>query len=458
MGSIALQRRAARLEAVKEIQRLMSMHCYLTAAGRHEELMLLFAQRRPDVSAELADWGIFTGLDRVREVLVTPLARMAQANGVGVRQQHPDITDDRAGMLMENALMTPLVRVSADATEAKGRWQVLGAGTGFDPSVGKTTPTWAWVTFAVDFVTEDGAWKILKFRVAPRFRTLFDKSWVDTAFEGPVKPPPGMVPEPDLPSSSAIPTDYALDRVPVLDPPLPAAYPLTDADREPVATADLTLAARLQRLEDVHEISNLMAVHEYLHTANLNGEEFADYFAQAAAGVAFEPEGWGVWEGREAIKASYVDAAPPPIPGMVTEHAATTPVIEVAQDGKTAKGVWISPGHETFPRPGSSPLAHWSWGRYGIDFVKEDDVWKFWHFHIYTTFRTPYHVSWVESAVDTSHRLFEEGVMPPGMPMPTRAGTFNQEYHPSLTPVLQPQPPVPYRTFSDTFSYLPAAG
>lgn len=457
MGSIALQRRAARLEAVKDIQRLMSMHCYLTAAGRHEELMLLFAQRRPEVSAELADWGVFTGLDRVRDVLVTPLARMAEANGVGVRQNHPDVADDRAGMLLENALMTPLIRVSADATEAKGLWQVLGAAAGFDPGVGRVTPTWSWVTFAVDFVTEDGEWKILRFRVAPRFRTLFDQSWVETALEGPVKPPPGVVPEPDLPPSYATPTDYSLDRAALLDPPIPAAYPLADADREPVDPADLALAARLQRLEDTHEISNLMAVHEYLHTANRNDEEFANHFAKAAPGLAFEPEDWGVWEGTAAVEACYVDAAPPALPGLVTEHAATTPVIEVSGDGQTAKGVWISPGHETFPRPGGSPLAHWSWGRYGIDFVKEDGVWKFWHFHIYTTFRTPYHVSWVEAAVDPSRRIFEEGQLPPGMPTPTRAGTFNQEYHPHLSPALQPPPPEPYRTFTDTFSYIPTS-
>lgn len=30
--------------------------------------------------------------------------------------------------------------------------------------------------------------------------------------------------------------------------------------------------------------------------------------------------------------------------GILPVHSLTTPVIEVAADGKTARGVWISPG------------------------------------------------------------------------------------------------------------------
>jgi hypothetical protein len=137
----------------------------------------------------------------------------------------------------------------------------------------------------------------------------------------------------------------------------------------------------------------------------------------------------------------------------MTEHALTTPVVEIAEDGQTAKAVWISPGHETFPIPGREPAAHWSWGRYGVDFIKVDGEWKFWHFHIYTTFRTPYDQSWVYSARHRPPYFPDVGEVMDGMEKPPRPVTFNQPYHPDTAQIMQPVPPVPYRTFDETWSY-----
>ena len=63
-------------------------------------------------------------------------------------------------------------------------------------------------------------------------------------------------------------------------------------------------------------------------------------------------------------------------------------MIEVAGDGKTAKGVWIGIGFvaRTDAQTGEAQC-FWEWGKYGVDFIKEDGVWKFWHFHIYRIFR-----------------------------------------------------------------------
>ena len=64
----------------------MSLHCHLTAGGRWNDVMELFAQRRPDVSAEFADWGVFVGREHVREVMVDALVRLARANGAAARR------------------------------------------------------------------------------------------------------------------------------------------------------------------------------------------------------------------------------------------------------------------------------------------------------------------------------------------------------------------------------------
>lgn len=84
---------------------------------------------------------------------------------------------------------------------------------------------------------------------------------------------------------------------------------------------------------------------------------------------------------------------PPTTKGLMIEHTLTTGIIEIADDRQTAKGVWISPGHETFPM-GDTMRPHWSWGRYAVDFVREDGGWRIWHLHVLTTFRTPYDKSW----------------------------------------------------------------
>ncbi len=130
--------------------------------------------------------------------------------------------------------------------------------------------------------------------------------------------------------------------------------------------------------------------------------------------IVFEPEDWGGWTGHGAMQQNYGEWVstsnfalalmrvphlvkgnpfPPNTPGLMIEHTLTTGIIEVADDRETAKGVWISPGHETFPM-GDLPKPHWSWGRYAVDFVREDGKWKIWHLHVLTTFRTPYDTDW----------------------------------------------------------------
>jgi hypothetical protein len=384
---------------------------------------------------------------------------MAAMHGEGMRKAFPDVEfpvgpgSERAGMLVENAYTTPVILVAADAKSASGLWMVLAASTAYNPESGAPECGWAAVHAAVDLIEEDGAWRIKRFRIAPRFRCPYDRSWAEVAKDGPVAPPPGLVPAPDLPPTGPA-TDYGFERVPMYDP-VPA-YDPEPRPGEPVDETD----RRIRRLEDVFDIQNLMGMHEYLHAAGRNGEEFERLFARRTEGLAFEPEDWGQWLGAASIHRAYVLESPPNDPGIMTEHAITTGVVEVAGDGRTAKGVWISPGHETFPLPpeeaaehGPGARAHWSWGRYGVDFVKEDGVWKFWHFHIYTSFRTPFERDWVDAAINRPPYFPPIGEVMPGMHGPDRPVSFNQPYDPAKTPVQQPVPPAPYQTWAKTWSY-----
>ncbi len=206
-----------------------------------------------------------------------------------------------------------------------------------------------------------------------------------------------------------------------------------------------SLEERIQRVEDLHEIQNLMSRYEYLHTAGLH-EETAELFAKKTPGVRAELPSWGVYEGTEGIKRMFADVhkfVEGDRLGVLNVLPLTTPLIEVAGDGKTAKGLWISPGIETMKVEGKLQ-AFWAWPKYAVDFVKEDGKWKFWHMHIYVIIHTPYDQSWVESARDD---------MPFG-PIPKeleadRPVTYHWMYNPKIVTENVPKPPEPYETFDE---------
>jgi hypothetical protein len=206
------------------------------------------------------------------------------------------------------------------------------------------------------------------------------------------------------------------------------------------------MSDRLQRLEDVLDIQNLVSRYEYFHTADMDDERIS-LFASKTPGVKLEIANWGIYEGIEGVKRFYLGARRSLIKdrtGHMHMHATTTPVIEVARDGKTAKGVWIAPGHDTSPMSGAT----WSWAKYGIDFVKEDGKWKFWHYHAYGIFKAPYYKSWVD--VEDEHAL-------PPIPDELKAdrpSPYHWMYSKTRKTENIPEPPRPYDTWDDSMSYI----
>jgi hypothetical protein len=235
--------------------------------------------------------------------------------------------------------------------------------------------------------------------------------------------------------------------------------------------AEKSLEEMVRRLNNIHEIQNVMSRHEYYHTAGLHKEELEQIWAQRTPGVSWESGDLGKFEGIEAIRKIYVggkemlgktnlkgmrelfpeikDEEKNKFIGTMNVHMLTTPVIEVAGDGKTGKGVWMSPGHVTQLMSGKL-TACWMWEKYAVDFVKEDGKWKIWHFHVYTDFMTPYEKSWIENSLGP--RL--PPTFPPDFPKSNKPITTDYpQYSPFTTPKNEPRPPEPYETFEDTFSY-----
>ncbi|KAK4944550.1 hypothetical protein LTR10_015984 [Elasticomyces elasticus] len=215
-----------------------------------------------------------------------------------------------------------------------------------------------------------------------------------------------------------------------------------------------SLESRLERLEGYHEIKNVMGCRAYYHSAGRHELEINELWS-SKEDVVFEAEDWGAWVTRKAVWRAYVEGNPFPggTEGLLIEHHLTTEVLEIAEDGLTAKGVWLSPGHETFPVPGEKlPKAHWSWLKYAVDFRKEDGKWKIWHLHVFTIFRTPYNMDWAEVAYNRPPYFPEDGLPMESVGKVDRGVSFNEPYHPERAPKMQPAPPEPYKTWKDTWS------
>jgi hypothetical protein len=218
---------------------------------------------------------------------------------------------------------------------------------------------------------------------------------------------------------------------------------------------------------DIHEINNLMSLHAWYHAAFMNDVELDEIWSKRDDIVWAQNAGY--WVGHKAIREYYgrkVDRAS--TKGSFVWHTITTPVVEVARDRQTAKGVWYTPGIVGEFKGGFM----WMFEKYGVDFIRENGVWKVWHMHVYTD------TAW---SLDGKIEAREGG---PGGPAggqtgdakaekvgqetqvqdsqmaapnvaPTRTPkTPYQELSPTTEIKLIPRPPVPYKTWSETWSYV----
>ncbi len=135
---------------------------------------------------------------------------------------------------------------------------------------------------------------------------------------------------------------------------------------------DLMLQA--ERLEAVQACRNLMGRYSYLHSAFRN-KEFMELWSKRDDVSQTMP--FGKFVGYEGVYQSYVgvhgDRNTPEdyeaIRGLMMIHEMSTDVIEVAADGKTARGIWISRVLKLLPMPartrvpGAGASTRWSSSR-----------------------------------------------------------------------------------------------
>lgn len=228
------------------------------------------------------------------------------------------------------------------------------------------------------------------------------------------------------------------------------------------------------RWEDQREIKNLMGKYANCVILNWEGEIFDRFWAEGGdICLAFND---GYYKGADAVRgyyravhernalaASLVQKRFPDQLGDKSQEEIygigpfkvkpmACPVIEIAEDGQSAKGLWYCQG--AYSEVGAAgPVAYWTWGYFAVDFIRLEGQWKILHLM---------HVNDVDSICGQSwgRPLKEYPLLPEfaelkdfHYPDYTCRTVVRQAYSPSRSMLPAPEIPEPYETFSETFSY-----
>ena len=158
------------------------------------------------------------------------------------------------------------------------------------------------------------------------------------------------------------------------------------------------LHTRIQRAVGAVECEKVMSRHVYWHSAGIHRDEWEEYWSKSVD-ITWG-HGWGRQDDRYSYYFSYVlekernafktfmgiKLKYPDVENCTrldgvaeySNHLTTSPVIEVAEDGKSAKGLWYTPGFINSHASANGQVRSQAlWERYGGDFVLEDGRWLY---------------------------------------------------------------------------------
>lgn len=240
-------------------------------------------------------------------------------------------------------------------------------------------------------------------------------------------------------------------------------------------TKNLSLEDMVSRWEDRREIQNLMGRYTYALLLKQEKDIYDTFWCKKA----FDPcLGFndGYYKGSEAVRGYFealhqktllrtqlimkdfqeksVGMTEKELYGCgVLEHKPLgNQIIEIAEDRETAKGFWYVVGkYDEYGIYG--PLSYWTFGMYGVDFIREEGEWRIWHLTYAEDICVPCGESWTvqpkERPIIDIYQPMEEFEMPkPVIPMQVHVQYTPERPFTKTLPL-----PEEYKTFDETFSY-----
>ena len=226
------------------------------------------------------------------------------------------------------------------------------------------------------------------------------------------------------------------------------------------SASESTDLSRLEKAADAYEIENIMGRYsiyvisnKWIDVGNLFALDDPDVYQS----VPFEMRGQQVRKYFTERAAQKLD------PGVIHQHSFLAPLIEIADDGQTAKGSWDSLGVDA---GSGNSMANWSWIRYNIDFKKIDSEWKIWHLQVKSIWRAPYGEAWAQMVQQATKGAFTGGGEPGayysepteqtanGAP-PQQGGSQRWRYSGADdTPQIPEYVPQPHQTYEPDNAYI----
>lgn len=220
---------------------------------------------------------------------------------------------------------------------------------------------------------------------------------------------------------------------------------------------DCSPGEMLGRIMDVEDCKKLVSRQMLWYNGGQREKSLRTLWVQEPAHQATASYGspWGFYTGMESIHRYYVDG----IGGEIKKHrsvslfrGANTPVVFVAADGKTAQGMFLMSGEETWEKQDGTVEALHIYGRVAVDFIREGDDWRIWHWVDIYQMTNPVGEDIAKSPVT---KLPEENILKPkfmaaspDIPMETHFA----EYHDTDG---WPQYPSAHETYDKDHSYGP---
>lgn len=229
-----------------------------------------------------------------------------------------------------------------------------------------------------------------------------------------------------------------------------------------------------KRFEDLREIKNLLGKYVSSLLLKREGYVLADFWSNREDVCLGLNSGY--YKGREAVDGYFqavgrktelqgklLQKAFPKQLGELTEKELygvgpfeakplTSPVVRIAGDGESAKGMWMVQGSNTDVRA-CGPVTYWTWGVYCVDFIKEDGQWKLWHVLYLEDINHASGQDWTKPEIPYPDLPEFEPLKEFSIPEPNVKQTVREYYTPDRPFTSLPPLPVQYEAFADTFSY-----
>ncbi len=402
-----LEHEIAVLEDENAIENLQRTYGFYIDKGLWSQAADLFAA---DGTIEIGNSGVYVGRERVLAYLRTRGAEFPQE-----------------GRLSDRMQLQPVVHVAPDRGTARGRWRLFE-----QDAVWGEYSNWGAGIYENEYVREDGVWKIQRLHLYSTMYTPYEDGWGKTALPDPgpsqLLPPdqPATVPHDAYPAAFVPPFHY---ENPVTGAPVYAdaerqAAAGIPADRDEIESALESLEQRVARLEDTDALERLNAIYGY-YLARNQWDNLAGIFASDGS---IEIAMRGVYTGSESVRRNlnlYGEAGIHH--GLLHNHMQYQPVINVADDGQTAKmrsrAFSIMGQHETY--------SMWMGGTYENDYVKEDGIWKMQRDQVFNTYFVPYAVGWKDAVPRPPPGITESNPpdSPPTHPFEMYPSAFLPPFH-----------------------------